>query len=141
MALSGVVTQVASADALSDKKETGFGGSYDFGVAKVFANVLTSKLDAAGEVTKRAHSVGAIVPVSAAGSVRVGYAGNSVGGTDADTTSYTVAYLHSLSKRTTAYAGYQNVKNEANATVATAATSSVAGGSSTAIVAGVNHSF
>lgn len=132
------------------------GASYDFKVAKAFATYQRSKNEtsAAGVTTTpksdSAWSLGIAAPVSAAGTVIASYAKNSIKSTDTpllspadNTKSYTLAYTHGLSKRTTAYAGYMAIQrdNGINVTVVNA-TPAIAGGRDTnAIVAGVNHKF
>ena len=87
----------------------------------------------------------AAVPVTAAGSVLVGYAGNTLKSTSAadNSKSYTVAYLHNLSKRTTAYAGYQYVSNDSAAALGAANTlvAPTAGGHGSILLTGLRHSF
>ena len=56
------------------------------------------------------------VPVGAAGNVHLGYgevkADNVVGSNSAKSKSYSLAYTHALSKRTTAYTGYNRTDND-----------------------------
>jgi len=56
-----------------------------------------------------------IVPVGAAGNVHVGYGEGEIeeaGAPDLKAKSYSIAYTHALSKRTTAYAGYNRTDND-----------------------------
>lgn len=132
------------------------GASYDFKVAKAFATYQRSKNEtsAAGVTTSpksdSAWSLGIAAPVSAAGTVIASYAKNSIKSTDTpllspadNTKSYTLAYTHGLSKRTTAYAGYMAIQrdNAINSTVVGATPAVVGGRDTNAIVAGVNHKF
>ena len=132
---------------ISKMTEWGFGGSYDFGVAKVFGSYQKQSVDVVGASypSDKVLQLSASVPVTAAGSVLVGYAGNTVKSTAAadNSKSYTVAYLHSLSKRTTAYAGYQYVSNDSAAALGAANTliAPTAGGHGSILVTGLRHSF
>lgn len=125
---------------LPKRKDWSIGANYNFGVAKVFGTYQTTKATGDGVVgvagnTDKAWSLGVAAPVTAAGTVIASYAKGSydtvaapTGGLDV-AKSWTVAYTHGLSKRTTAYAGYMNSKTDA-------ANSSV-----NAMVAGLRHSF
>lgn len=129
--------------------EWAVGGSYDFGVAKLYGSYQNQKVDT--KSADKAWQLSGVIPTGAAGKVLVGYAQNSVKSTAAsdDSKSWTLAYLHSLSKRTTLYTGYTNVKNDSGATLGTALTTTAAagnsqptaGGSARGFVAGINHSF
>lgn len=132
-------------------KEWGLGGGYDFGVVNLKASYQSQDRDGSAGKDK-AWQVSGAIPVTAAGKVLLGYAKNtvdSVANQSDDTKSYTLAYLHSLSKRTTLYTGYQHVSNDNRARVQTALTTAFPtanttdgfGGSSNGFVAGVNHAF
>lgn len=150
-------TVVPAAVSGTTRKEWGVGGAYDFGVATLKASYLSNKPEqtsAANTQNKsdKAWQISGIVPVSAVGKVVLGYAKNTINTTNTATASpadnskaYSLAYLHSLSKRTTVYAGYEHVSNDGAGTT-TGATKGIlstptSGGSARAIVAGVNHSF
>ncbi|HRP22969.1 MAG TPA: porin [Thauera sp.] len=138
----GAVYQVVQ-KTTDDQKEWGLGASYDFG----FLTVAGSYQDAEGLGTTNIDGdlwqVGVIVPVGAAGNVHVGY-----GEVDLDNNrgaeSWTVAYTHALSKRTTAYVGYNSTENE-SATKAyglvAAPTVGNLGQDSDLFVAGIRHTF
>lgn len=154
---SAVVTPNLTGTTTYNVKENGLGGSYDFGVATLKASYLTRKV--ADNDSNKAWQISGIVPVSAVGKVVLGYAKNTIKtattginfapgalNTDSlDSKAYTIAYLHSLSKRTTLYTGYAHLSNEKNATLATALGGTVAastnGTASRTFVAGINHSF
>jgi predicted porin len=90
------------------QKVTALGGSYDFGVAKAFAQ-YTSVNNKTGSDDK-IWQLGAAVPVTAAGSVLVSYGQDKVsnnGGTDKI---FSVGYDHNLSKRTDVYTALTNEK-------------------------------
>jgi predicted porin len=125
-------------------REWGLGGSYDFGVATVKANYISTKykLTSGDDTTDKTWTISGAIPVTAAGTVAIGYAKNDIDADNANSASWTVAYLHSLSKRTTLYAGYQRVTNDDGANISVAGLEGLeAGGASTALVAGINHKF
>jgi len=103
--------------ATDDQTEWLVGGSYNFG----FLTLLASYQDAEAIDNERGADgdlwqVGVIVPVGAAGNVHVAYgeldADNVIGTQGAKAKSYTLAYTHALSKRTTAYAGWNRTDND-----------------------------
>lgn len=109
----GGVYQVVQNNA-EDQEEWGIGGSYNFGVVQVLGSYQA--VDGLGFVKGQEGDlwqVGVIVPVGAAGKVHLAY-----GEYDRDdlnnrgAESYSIAYTHALSKRTTAYAAYNNTENE-----------------------------
>lgn len=101
----------------SGNKEWGLGGSYDFGVAKLFATYQQMKEDDNTGDKARAYQLGVVAPVTAAGAVHFAYATSKVKANDGGDAvngakAWTLAYTHGLSKRTTAYAGYTYAKNK-----------------------------
>jgi predicted porin len=127
--------------ARDDIKEWGLRGSYDFGVAKLFASWQSNDSETASGKNKRWQITGSM-PVGAAGTAILTYGKSSIGETaaDDDAKAWTVAYLHALSKRTTAYAGYNRVNNNTAATNKSIITP-IAGGDSSALIVGLRHSF
>ena len=101
-------------EATSNVRDRGFllGASYDFGVAKAFAQYGQVKFeDKATDFGKeKFFQIGAIVPVTAAGSVHVSYGQNKDDGWKDQ--AFTLAYNHNLSKRTGVYAGFERVKEK-----------------------------
>jgi len=95
-----------------DLKLTVLNGSYDLGVAKLLASYGQVKL-AAAKTTE--FQIGADFPLSAALTLSVGFAQSkeNAAGANEKRTGYSIAAGYSLSKRTTAYAGYRQaeVKN------------------------------
>jgi len=93
--------------------------------------------------------VGAVVDVGTAGKVKVSYdRANASGGTtdNNDANLFGLGYEHSLSKRTSVYANYAQIKNKSEGAavfqVGTAYGNSVAGGKkSTGYEFGVKHTF
>lgn len=99
--------------AAKDQKEFMVGAAYNFGfltLAGSWQNV--SDLGGIKDNDADLYQIGVVVPVSSNGNVHVAF------GTvdpDADKTgadSWTLAYTHALSKRTTAYAGYNMTSND-----------------------------
>ena len=127
--------QLAPAGLQTDIEEYGIRGGYDFGVVKLQAAYQTFELKDLNTDRDSKWVVGATVPVSAAGKIIGEYASRNVktpqnafaagaltvnGVTNtaeipayADAKSWTLAYLHDLSKRTTAYVGYNQVSSDA----------------------------
>jgi predicted porin len=130
--------------ASDDVKEWGLGGSYDFGVVKLFGSYQRITNDGAvgGSQTDKAWQLSGVVPVSTAGAVVVGYAKSKRDVSDTNTKSWTLAYTHGLSKRTTLYTGYQRVSNDSGAILGNAILApATAGGDANLFVGGVRHSF
>ena len=100
-----------------DQTEWLVGGSYNFGMltlAASYQDVSSAGYDST--VDGNIWQVGVIVPVGAAGNVHVGYGEGEIeeaGQPDLKAKSYSIAYTHALSKRTTAYAGYNRTDNDA----------------------------
>ncbi|WP_353798708.1 porin [Thauera sp.] len=101
------LSNIAGIDGL-DQDEWALGGSYDFGVAKLIATYQQSKVEADGadDYKDKLWSIGASVPVGAAGAAHVSYARAKGDDSGDKATSWALAYTHSLSKRTNLYAGY-----------------------------------
>ncbi|NTV09349.1 MAG: porin [Zoogloea sp.] len=145
----GLVVAQTSLDtgAASNVKDWALGGSYDLGVAKLTATYQSSKTSLVAGTSpdaNKAFSIGAAVPVTAAGTVVASFAKfQNKNAVDADPKSFTVAYLQGLSKRTTAYAGYTRTSNGDGSSdygVAGLAPNGL-GNSANALVAGLNHKF
>jgi predicted porin len=99
-------------------KQNTLTGSYDFGVAKLFANWSTNQNDVetAKTVDNRTWSLGLTAPVGP-GVVRVqfGQTDNKLVA-DTDSKLAAVGYVYPLSKRTTLYTTYAKVSNKNNGT-------------------------
>lgn len=130
---------MGSTPAADNLTEVGLGGSFDLKVVKLFANYQTAKVENTNRNKK--YQVGVAVPVGA-GTIALQYAGNNISSTAASDNSkaYTLAYTHGLSKRTTAYAGYTRVTNDAGAARA-ALIAPTAGGNSSVVAVGLRHTF
>ena len=133
LGLSAVYGQTKPVDGVTLKDRTYLlGASYDFGVVKAFAQYAKSKVDAkgVGEVASPTfYQIGAIVPVTAAGSVHVSFGQTKDDGWKDQ--AFTLAYNHNLSKRTGVYAGFERVKEKNGA----------ASDSANTFVVGARHAF
>ena len=125
------------------KKEWFVGASYDFKVVKVTGMYNTVKDATNAKDDNSVWALGAIVPVSAAGSVRLSYAAADNDTDDTDADGWTVYYFHSLSKRTTLYTGYARISNDDASSHSLLASTAGQGADENAssFVVGVNHTF
>ncbi|HEX6735656.1 MAG TPA: porin [Azonexus sp.] len=124
------------------RDEYGIRASYDFKVLTAYAAYQTLKLD--GSDRNKKWSLGVAVPVGAKGTIVAQYAGNDIEtADDADSSAYTLAYTHALSKRTTAYAGITHVRNDENANLRVGHTPNAAAldENVSAVAIGVRHTF
>jgi predicted porin len=125
VAVQGVYEAVkAPGSAGATAKSTGLGVSYDFTVLKVLAQFVNQKDGLATGKKDSGYVLSMAVPVGSAGSLNAGIGSETtkMTATGADvgkTTSFGIEYLHSLSKRTTVYAGLSSVKFEKVAVVET----------------------
>ena len=90
------------------------GGSYNFGMLTLAGSYQqASNANYIRDLDVDLWQVGVIVPVGAAGNVHVAY-GEAEYDFDGESKSksYTLAYTHALSKRTTAYVGYNRTDND-----------------------------
>ena len=136
------VYQVLQNDA-EDQKEWSLGGSYNFGVATLTAFYQDAKsLKYTEDNDMDLWQVGLIVPVGAAGNVHLGYGQADYDRLDADAKSYSIAYTHALSKRTTAYVGYNRTTNDDGvAKGVVAAPTGVTGENANVVAVGMRHVF
>ncbi len=131
----------------ADTKEWGIGADYDFGMVKIYGTYQDRDTDTAPAV-KLANNgdkwaVGASIPVFKVGSIMLSYADFDSDATGMDADAWTIAYTHSLSKRTTLYTGYSDV-NSGRLNAAPAAAASAAprtGGDASMLAFGVRHTF
>jgi predicted porin len=140
LGLSAVVGDVRSVDATrADERNKAWllGASYDFGVVKAFAQYGQNKLEdnaGADDGKDKFFQVGAVVPVTQAGALHAAYGQNkndNAALADSESRKFSLAYHHTLSKRTGVYAGLAYTKAE----VGTAETKT------TVIAAGLRHAF
>ncbi len=97
-----------------DQQEWLVGGSYNFGVLTLAGSYQqASNANYIRDLDVDLWQVGVIVPVGAAGNVHLAY-GEAEYDFDGESKSksYTLAYTHALSKRTTAYVGYNRTDND-----------------------------
>ena len=139
----GAVYQVMQKASAEDQEEWGIGGSYNFGVVQVLASYQA--VDGLGNVNGAEGDlwqVGVAVPVGAAGKVHLAY-----GEFDRDdlnnrgAESYSIAYTHALSKRTTAYVAYNNTENESGTGAFGVVGGTGLGDDSDVFAVGVRHTF
>ncbi|OYU11227.1 MAG: porin [Comamonadaceae bacterium PBBC1] len=117
-------------------KTSNIGGSYDLGVAKLFAQTNKTKVDGAKDI--KGGLFGATAPVGA-GTVRASMSSTAQG--DVKSNQFALGYVYSLSKRTDLYATYASVKNKGGAAVALNGSTTAANAKSTGYDFGVKHSF
>jgi predicted porin len=146
LSIGGVYATDSLPSAMSsgEDKEYALGGSYDFGVVKLFATYQNDKEDL-NSYSAKAYSLSVVAPVGP-GAVLFSYAKNktSVTGASGGANGYTVGYLQGLSKLTTAYATLTKVSNNSNSIGASVDNNALGGGSnasSTMIAVGLNKKF
>lgn len=120
------------------------GASYDFGVVKAFAQYGQDKVEVkneAGSDKAKFYQLGAVVPVSQAGSVHASFGQTKVEGFK--THQFSLAYNHALSKRTGVYAGVTYIKDDIlGRLIAEEEEAAYAGKTkTTAVAVGLRHAF
>jgi predicted porin len=135
--------------------ETVVGGTYNFGPAWLFAGYYNFNPSEANKVVvpttfvnHKAFWLGTRIPVGTAGTIKaqVSQLRQEFSGDDAKGTAIGLAYLHSLSKRTTVYVSTARMKNnaKANFSLVGATASQAAGGlglSPKVLSLGMSHTF
>ena len=143
------VAAPASGQPTGKTQQSNFGGSWNFGVATVLAQVSRDTVSSvAGDRTGRGYLLGSTVPVGS-GVIKLSYSQYAISipaaaGPDAKPQKLALGYVHSLSKRTAVYTTFARVKNNStsNASVFNgAAAAGPAGASSTGYDLGIRHSF
>jgi predicted porin len=140
-----------STPAAQTNSEYALGGSYDLGVAKLFATYQSNKpSNTAITAASKVISFSAVAPVGPGAAV-FSYAKNDIavasGATSANASGLTLGYLYDLSKTTTVYAAYSSVSQDKGTRAysvnnnALAAATLDLGGSSTEIALGLRKKF
>ena len=137
----GIYSKITAKDLLPGNiKEWGLTGSYDLGVAKLYASYQSRKDDATGDKDKK-WGIAAGIPVGPTGTVAVQYAKTNMDISDKDAKGWSIAYIHGLSKRTDVYAGYNRINNDDAAKQASITAPVLAGDSASAFGFGLRHRF
>lgn len=145
LAVGAVYAATSNPVSTNDVKDYALGASYDLGVVKLMGTYQASTTNAAVSVTTKALSLSGVVPVGA-DAVAVSYAKNTSDTSNVGGSGYTVGYLHTLSKTTTAYAAYEAVSNESASTAFGVASNGfvsnlTAGGTQSLIGVGLRKKF
>lgn len=141
--IAGTV-KLNAATTVAERDFTAYGAAYDFGVASVGASYAEGDVSTTGDVKSTVKQASIRVPLGA-GLAAHGVYAMTKDGTQASAgegKGYTVALTKALSKRTTVYAAYTAVTNEANATMSMVGTTAgTAGLDPKATTVGINHVF
>jgi predicted porin len=123
----GITYEDAQESIFLDAKRWQLGASYDFGAVKLFGQYGQAKASNDDESYKF-FQIGAGIPVSSSGAILTSYAQGKQ--EDFKVRQFSLAYDHSLSKRTGAYVGAVNLRNN-----------QADPKSGTSVVVGVRHAF
>lgn len=132
--------------ATSTSSELALGASYNLGVATVMGTFASDKIGAGTQVTNKMFSLSGVMPVGKGAAVAT-FSKNSMAAANTDGSGFMVAYLHNLSKTTTAYAAFETVKNGSAINVysvvsnALGGTALTNGGSSNLFAVGLRKKF
>jgi predicted porin len=132
----GAVSDVGT---VGDVKHVNLSGTYDLGVAKVFAELGQDESKALDQKARH-YLLGATAPVGA-GQVRAAWSRVDVRGTEVQADKFAVGYVHNLSKRTAVYTTFAYLKNKDGAALSLNGSKASLGGSSKGLDLGVRHSF
>ena len=136
--------KLAAATTVAERDFTAYGAAYDFGVASVGASYATGDVSTTGDVKSTVKQASVRVPLGAGLAAHGVYAITKDGtqATDGEGKGYTLALTKALSKRTSVYAVYTAINNQANATMAmTGTTAGTAGLDPKATTVGISHTF
>jgi hypothetical protein len=136
--------KLAAATTVAERDFTAYGAAYDFGVASVGASYAEGDVSTTGDVKSTVKQASVKVPLGAGLAVHGVYAVTKDGtqASAGEGKGYTVALTKALSKRTTAYAAYTAITNEANATMSMVGTTAgTAGLDPKATTVGISHVF
>lgn len=142
-AIAGKV-KLNAATTVAERDFTAYGAAYDFGVASVGASYATGDVSTTGDVKSTVKQASVKVPLGAGLAAHAVYAIAKDGtqATAGEGKGYTVAVTKALSKRTSVYAAYTDITNEANATMSMVGTTAgTAGLDPKATTVGISHSF
>jgi predicted porin len=126
--------------------EFAFGVAYDLGMAKVMGTYASHSTGAATSVTNTMFSLSGVMPMGG-GALAATYSSNSMNTANTNGKGFMVGYLHNLSKSTTAYVAFENMKNGSATSAYSVFNNGVAagftanGGNSNLIAAGLRKKF
>ncbi len=130
-------------------KQWNLGGSYNFGVAQLRLNYANQKsnLRDSGKATR--WDIGTVIPVSSTGNLHIAHSTSKrntgtgfIGGElKLGGRAWALAYTHSLSKRTTAYAAWGNADNREHAAGGLYGLTLERDKAARALAVGLSHSF
>ena len=115
------------------------GGGYDFKAVKVVASYQKETNDNT-KLDPTLWSIGAIIPVSAAGKVRVEYAALDADYKDGEAQGFGIGYTHDLSKRTVVYTYLSQIDNDDLIAKGRNGTATL-GEKNTNFIVGMRHAF
>lgn len=124
--------------AAGDIRQSNAVATYDFGIAKVGAQISRDK---AGPLTGKGWLLGGWVPVGP-GEIRASYSKYEISAPgNPEGRKLALGYLHNLSKRTAVYGTWARLKNGGGAALALNGAATAPNTSSTGLDLGVRHSF
>ncbi|GAB4179328.1 MAG: porin [Rhodocyclaceae bacterium] len=134
-----------ASDGLTGHKlnENFIGGYYNFGIVKLIGSWQDAKdQSVAGGNKAKLWNVGLDVPIGS-GVIGLGYANKTVdGNSNRDAKSYSLGYVHKLSKRTYLYGAVNHTSNDALASYGDLAAAGIAAGADpTTYLLGIRHAF
>ena len=142
--LIGGQVKLNAATAVAERDFTAYGAAYDFGAFSIGASYATGDVSTTGDAKSTVKQSSVKVPLGAGLTAHGVYAitKNGTQTTENEGKGYTLALTKALSKRTTAYAAYTAITNEANSTMAmTGTTAGTAGLDPRATTVGISHVF
>ena len=141
--IAGTV-KLNAATTVAERDFTAYGAAYDFGVASIGASYATGDVSTTGDVKNTVKQASVKVPLGAGLAAHGVYAITKDGtqATDGEGKGYTLALTKALSKRTSVYAAYTAITNQANATMSMVGTTAgTAGLDPKATTVGISHTF
>jgi predicted porin len=145
LAVGLIYSQVNDQAGDKNKRDAYLGAAYDFGMFKLSGSYQRIENATAAEDTDNVWQIGGTVPVGAAGKIAVSYGRLDADAQDSDANAWALVYSHTLSKRTTAYAGYGQINNDDGRAVRSPSFVSAAntglGDTSRNLLLGLNHTF